>query len=143
MPPTLTVESYLAALDPVSAAGINALRQVVTGCHDDLVEQIKWNAPSFSHLGEDRVTLGVDRSRGFRVVLHRGAKPRDATGFSFLDNSGLATWPAPDRAVIALGDQQGIEANAEALGVLLARWIKATAEDIKTPAAHVRSSRPP
>ncbi|WP_425997680.1 DUF1801 domain-containing protein [Caulobacter sp. DWR1-3-2b1] len=121
----VSVEDYLAALEPSVRADIDALRAVVLGAHPGLTEEIKWNAPSFAHDGEDRVTLGFDRKGGYRIVLHRGAKPLDAAGFHFDDEAKLAVWPAPDRGLIALRDRAAIEAEAAEVGRLIGRWIEA------------------
>ena len=119
------VEDYLAALDPPVRADVDALRAVVLSAHPGLTEEIKWNAPSFAHDGQDRVTLGLDNKGGYRVVLHRGAKLLDSAGFYFDDGAKLAEWPAPDRGVIALRDRAAIDARAAALTSLIGRWIEA------------------
>ena len=72
---TDAVESWLAKQAPEARAGIEALRAVVQRAAPGLEETIKWNAPSYADAGADRVTLGLDRKGGFRVVLHRGAAP--------------------------------------------------------------------
>jgi hypothetical protein len=121
-----SVEAYLAALDPAVRADIDRLRVLVLGADPGLTEEIKWNAPSFAHEGRDRVTLGLERKGGYRVVLHRGAKVVDADGFSFIDDTGLATWPAPDRGVIALKDRARIDSVSADITRLIGRWIAAT-----------------
>ena len=67
------VETWLAAQTDDRRAGIEALRRLVQDAAPGLGEHIKWNAPSFTAQGEDRVTLGLPPKGGFRVVLHRGA----------------------------------------------------------------------
>lgn len=119
------VEAYLENLDPVARMQIDALRKIVRASHDSLVEHIKWNAPSFMLDGEDRITLGLDRKGGVRLVLHRGAKARAADDFAFTDPAGLAAWPSPDRGVIQFRDVIEIEANADDLAALCARWLAA------------------
>ncbi|RZJ94850.1 MAG: DUF1801 domain-containing protein, partial [Brevundimonas sp.] len=66
------------------------LRDVALGAAPDVTEHIKWNAPSFCVEGDDRITLGLERSGAVRVVLHRGAKAKDAAGFVFDDPMKLA-----------------------------------------------------
>ena len=106
---------------------MNALRRQVAEAAEGLTEHIKWNGPSFVHGGDDRITLGLKPKGGFRVVLHRGAKPRPLEGFLFPDPDGLAVWPAPDRGVVEFRDLAAIEANAEPFRRLVGRWIEATA----------------
>jgi Domain of unknown function (DU1801) len=122
----MSVEDYLAAQEPSVRKAIDALRAIVLSAHPGLIEEIKWNAPSFAHDGQDRVTLGLDPKGGYRIVLHRGAKPLDTAGFHFVDDAKLAKWPAPDRGVITLKDLAEIEARREAISGLIARWIEAT-----------------
>jgi hypothetical protein len=121
-----TVDTYLAALDPAARADVDRLRALVLGADPGLTEEIKWNAPSFAHEGRDRVTLGLDRKGGYRIVLHRGAKVVNADGFSFIDETGLATWPAPDRGVIALKDRARIDSVSADITRLIGHWIAAT-----------------
>jgi hypothetical protein len=92
-----------------------------------LSERIKWNAPSFALGDDDRITLGLERKGGVRVVLHRGAKVQDTAGFVFEDPAKLAKWPAPDRGVIVFAEAAAVEAQAEAFSDLCTRWLEATA----------------
>jgi hypothetical protein len=121
-----SIETYLAALDPAVRDDVDRLRALVREGCPALSEEIKWNAPSFAHDGQDRVTLGLDRKGGYRIVLHRGAKVADTAGFSFVDDTGLATWPAPDRGVIALKDRARIDSVGPDLTRLIGLWIDAT-----------------
>jgi hypothetical protein len=120
-----TVEAWLAALEPGVRADLDALRAVVSAADPGLVEEIKWNAPSYARDGEDRVTLGLNPKGGFRMVLHRGAKTLDTEGFAFADDDRLAKWPAKDRGVVTLGGRAEIDAKGPALTRLVARWVEA------------------
>ncbi len=126
MPKTPSVDEYRAALDAPTRDALDALRRIVIEAAPDLSEEIKWNAPSFSHEGRDRVTLGIEPRGGYRVVLHRGAKTEDTVGFRFDDPDRIATWPAPDRGVIRLRDAAEIEDRAASLTPLITRWVAAT-----------------
>lgn len=122
----ISVEDYRATLDPPVRSDVDALRAIVLSAHPGLTEEIKWNAPSFAHDGQDRVTLGLDGKGGYRIVLHRGAKPLDTTAFQFADVDKLAKWPAPDRGVVTLKDLAEINARGAAISRLISRWIEAT-----------------
>lgn len=124
MPPKTykSVEAFLADLTGEGLAVAEGLRALIKSARPDLAEGVKWNAPSFSLDGIDLLTLGVERDGSIRLVLHRGAKAQDATGFRFDDPEKLARWPAPDRGVVVVKDQAGLAARAAGLGDLVKRW---------------------
>lgn len=121
-----TVEAFRQGLDSHTLVMVDTLRAIISGAHMDLTERIKWNAPSFAMADEDCITLGLERKGGVRVVLHRGAKVKDATDFKFEDVSGLAKWPAPDRGIIIFIDQASIDANRTGFNDLCQRWLDLT-----------------
>jgi hypothetical protein len=119
------VDQWRASCPSEALLAIDALRTIILGVGPDLSETIKWNAPSFAQRGEDRITLGVERKGGVRVVLHRGARP-PAGAFAFEDLDRLAKWPAPDRGVITFADEQAVERRRLQLATLFTRWLEAT-----------------
>jgi len=121
------VDAFRQGLDSHTLVMVDTLRTIISGLDMGLTEQIKWNAPSFAIAGEDRITLGLERKGGVRVVLHRGAKVKDATDLKFEDVSGLAKWPAPDRGIVIFVDQQSINANRIGFSNLCRRWLDLTA----------------
>jgi hypothetical protein len=118
------IEVFRSALDSDTLAMIDRLRAIVAASHPSLTEQIKWNAPSFAIGGDDRITLGVERKGGVRVVLHRGAKPQPAAGFCFDDTAHLAKWPAADRGVMTWKDVAAIDRVEFQLKLICRRWIE-------------------
>lgn len=123
------VDSWLGDLSPQARQAVDRLREIVRAADPGLEENIKWNAPSFSDRGLDRVTLGLERRGGYRLVLHRGAAPADTAGFVFDDPAGVARWLSPDRGVATFGSLDHIEGAADALKDLVARWIVATRQE--------------
>jgi hypothetical protein len=119
-----SIDQFRAGLDATTLQIVDRLRQIIRAAHRDLSERIKWNAPSFALGDTDLITLGLERRGGVRVVLHRGAKPKDVAGFEFSDPAGLATWPAPDRGVIVFHGVEDVEARREGLEDLFARWLR-------------------
>lgn len=119
------VETWLDSLSPDERDGIERLRLIVHAAAPDMVETIKWNAPSFADGDQDRVTLGIERKGGWRMVLHRGAAPQDSTGFRFDDPDRLARWPTGDRGVVTLGSVDEIAPRQTGLEDLVRRWIAA------------------
>lgn len=124
---TDAVEKFRKTLAPDVLAMVDALRAAVAAAHPGLVESIKWNAPNFTVDGEDRITLGIERKGGVRLVLHRGAtRHADSAAFSFADDRKLARWAAPDRGVIVFGDLAAIRARAADLQALCRSWVEQT-----------------
>ena len=119
----ITLEAYLHGVDSAARPALDHLRRIVHDARPDLLEEVKWNAPSFSHNGEDRVTLGLDGKGGLRVVLHRGAAVKETAGFAFEDGDRLARWPAPDRGVVQFKSEADLAAKADALARLVRRWV--------------------
>ena len=112
------VAEYLDSLKPGDRAMVDALRALAQAAHPGVTEHIKWNAPSFCVGGDDRITLGLQPKGGVRAVLHRGAKVKDATGFTFAINLGHRLDAGKSEAEIA--------AVAPAIADLFARWLAAT-----------------
>lgn len=119
-----TIEDFRNSQDGTTLAMIDSLRAIVASASPSLDERIKWNAPSFAVGGDDRITLGVERKGGVRLVLHRGAKPLPTDDFRFDDPDGLAKWPSPDRGVIVFSDLDAIERVRDELALLCRRWIE-------------------
>lgn len=121
-----TVDTFRKSLSAADLATVDCLREIIDGSHDDLEESIKWNAPNFSFNGQDRITLGLERKGGVRVVFHLGAKTADNSGFQFDDMTGLARWPAPDRGVAVFRDLESVEARRNEIADLCKRWLQVT-----------------
>lgn len=124
-----TIDTFRQSLPADTLATVDALRAAIAAAAPRLVERLKWNAPSFalsSAEDDDRITLGLERKSGVRVVFHRGAKAKDVTGFAFEDSAKLARWLAPDRGVVVFADAAAVAAKQEALDDLCRRWIAAT-----------------
>lgn len=120
-----TVDRFLEGVDPESRDALQAVRRLVLAAHEGVTEHIKWNGPSFCCGGDNRITTGLERKGGIRVVLHRGAKPRPLSAFRFEDPNGLASWLAPDRGVVRFTTAADVERCADAFQDLAGRWISA------------------
>ncbi|MNR87388.1 hypothetical protein D3C72_182550 [compost metagenome] len=121
-----SVEKFMQALDHPLKVEIEAVRSLVKGANASLTEQIKWNAPSYCLDGDDRITLKLHPPRQIQLVFHRGAKVKDASGFSFSDASGLIDWAAADRGLVTIRDLQDLESKRDALVTLVKQWLEAT-----------------
>jgi hypothetical protein len=62
------------------------------------------------------------------LILHRGAKVKDASDFNFEDTSGLIVWKAKDRGQIELTSTDDVSKNLNNLTPLFRAWFKYTAK---------------
>jgi len=122
------VATYLSELRHPLREGMTALREAILRSSESITEHIKWNAPSFCHGGDDRVTFRLPPKGGLQLIFHRGAKVKDTAGFTFADPSGLIVWAAPDRGIVTLTDLAEVRAKTPKLILLIHAWMHATAE---------------
>lgn len=120
------ISGFLDTLDEGPRKTIETLRAIVRRAHPDIEEGFKWNAPNFTLNGQDRITLGIVRNGGVRIVLHRGSKPQALNGFTFDDPEGLMKWPEADRGVLILKDDADAARVEDKLVALCTRWLAAT-----------------
>ncbi len=119
-----TVEEFLTNLDHPRVDDIRRVRAGLLADDAELGERIKWNAPSFGHDGDDRVTFRLQPRDRFELVFHRGVHKRDDP-FSFDDPDQLITWATSDRGTTVVPD--ALTDDDEARLVALAhRWLQAT-----------------
>ena len=118
-----TVEEFRAGLAPEDLAIVDRLRTLASSAAAGLEERIKWNAPSFALGDVDRITLGLERKGGVRVVLHRGAKSKPTAGFAFEAPGDLVRWPAPDRGVMTFSQASEIDRRKADIGDIFRRWL--------------------
>jgi hypothetical protein len=107
---------------------LDALRAIVRRAAPALVEEVKWNAPSFRLPGgEHCITCNVGARDRVRLVFHRGARAKDGTRpKQRIDDGGLCEWPAPDRAVATFRSLEDVEASAGALVKFVRAWVAAS-----------------
>jgi hypothetical protein len=126
MTPSAEVEQYLAELQHPLKEGVLQLRAAILGADPGITEHVKWNAPSFRHGGEDRLTFRLQPRGKLQLIFHRGAEVRaDAATFTFADPTGLMTWPSPDRAVIDFPDLTFVAEHRSDVVDLVKRWVSA------------------
>jgi hypothetical protein len=80
------VDQFMARLEHPLKEGVQRLRTAILASNDTITEHIKWNAPSFRHAGQDRVTFRLQPDDKLQLIFHRGAKVRtDTAAFAFND----------------------------------------------------------
>ncbi|MEF3305243.1 DUF1801 domain-containing protein [Paenibacillus sp. GYB003] len=123
------VLDYLNKLDHPLKQEIEAVRNVILSADNSITEHIKWNAPSFCHNGDDRITFHLRGAGPIRLVFHCGAKAkkRQGQGRLFEDGTGLLDWVTDDRATVVFADMADVEAKKDQLAVVVAKWLEAAA----------------
>ena len=120
------VDAYLDELQHARKAEVAALRLVILSAVPDLVERIKWNAPSFGLGDDDRITMRLHPGDRLQLILHRGAKAGADDFFRFEDPDRLIAWAAPDRGVVTFKDADDLARKSAALSEILRRWVACT-----------------
>ena len=120
------VDDYLAALVHRRKDEIEMVRGIIRAADPTLTEKIKWNAPSYGHGDDDRITLRLQPGDRVDVIFHRGAQKQAVAGFAFADPSALMKMLAPDRGMVAFADAADIAAKADRFAALVVAWLAAT-----------------
>ena len=124
--PVSVVDAYLDDLVHARKDEVLALRELILAAVPDLVERIKWNAPSFGPGEDDRITMRLHPGDRLQLILHRGAKAGADDLFRFEDPGKLIAWAAPDRGVVNFKDAADMAGKAEPLSDILRRWVACT-----------------
>lgn len=127
MPTALGVGQFLDALTPpqrdVAAQLVGCIRKI----KPRLEEGIKWNAPSFKHLGEDRLTLNLSAKDRVRLILHCGAKAGPKRSGRLIDSeSELLDWASNDRAIISFTTADEVRGAERELAGIIKAWLAAS-----------------
>lgn len=123
-----TAAAFMDQLDHPLKDVAAELRDIVRHAHPELTEGVKWNAPSYSIGGDDRITFNLSANDKVRIIFHRGAKMKDArTGHGIIDDpAGLLEWASDDRAIATFRTQEEAASAKRALVAVIKEWIKAT-----------------
>lgn len=124
----MTADDFLKIADHAMKTELLELRKIIRDSDKTLTEQIKWNAPSFCHNGDDRITFNLAKKDSLLIIFHRGAKAKKMN-FSkpiLNEHSNLLEWPANDRAVMKFKDMTEVNKNREKLRAIVKEWIKVT-----------------
>jgi len=119
-----TIDECRRDLAPTQLETVDRLRALAAGATPELTERIKWNAPSFAKGDTDRITLGIEKNGGVRVVLHRGATAKTPPGFTFAAPADLVQWAAPDRGILRFANVAAVDNRAGEIGDLFRRWLE-------------------
>lgn len=122
------VADFMDKLEHPMKREIEALRAIVRDADARLAEGIKWNAPSYSVDGEDRITFNLRGKGMIRLVFHAGAKKKNLNIRAAWgeDKSGLLEWAADDRAIVKLAGMDDVREKEDRLANAIRRWLEAT-----------------
>lgn len=126
----MTVDDFIKNTDHPLKKELIDLRQIIRESDKTLTEQIKWNAPSFCHNGDDRITFNLAKKDSVLLIFHRGARAKKMkfTKPILTKNVDLLEWPANDRAVMKFVTMDEVNTNKAKLRSIVKEWIKVTAE---------------
>jgi uncharacterized protein YdhG (YjbR/CyaY superfamily) len=107
---------------------VTALLRSITEECPNLTETIKWNAPSFSDSGKDRMTIMLHKKNIVGLILHTGAKPKEDKKAPRLydDGTGLLEWNSNVRATISFTSIDDFLAKQELFKKAVTTWISKT-----------------
>jgi hypothetical protein len=100
------VEQYMDALDHPLKKEVIALRKIIKGANASLNERIKWNAPSYYHIG-DIVTFGPYRQGKVLLVFHHL--------FVVKVSSGLLEGDYKDRRLVYFSNMKQVKESKDEL----------------------------
>ncbi|HEX6811001.1 MAG TPA: DUF1801 domain-containing protein [Planctomycetota bacterium] len=127
------VAAFLRELEHPLKPELLALAKLILGASPEIQAGIKWNSPSFKTadwfatinvLGGGRPPRPADPP-ALRLILHRGAKRKDAKKPEIADPAGLLQWLGEDRALVALDADSFAKAKTRtALRAIVREWVR-------------------
>ena len=119
------VDKYFAELDHPKKALAAELRRIILAASNGITEHIKWNAPSFSYGGNDRITFNMRSANEVRVIFHRGAKKNmNGSRPTFEAPGGLLKWLGEDRGMVTFTNADQLSAVSKEFTDLVRRWVE-------------------
>jgi hypothetical protein len=123
-PATADVEAFVKLLNHPHKTGINRLRAAIKSLDPRIVEEIKWNAPSFK-IDDHFATFKLYPPECIQIVLHTGVKPKTPLrAFALDDPYKLLKWPAVDRCVLTLTSSGHAEQLEKVVTKMVKQWIE-------------------
>lgn len=121
-----SVEEFLASLSAERRGEVTALREVVSEAEPRLVEIVKWNSPSYTLAGVDRLTINAAGRGPVRLILHLGvatAEDTDAAPTFDGDPDGLLAWHSDIRASLTMPDPDELPGARGAMIRVIRAWL--------------------
>ena len=122
---SVEVDKYFAGLDHPKKAVAAELRRIILSASDGIGEHIKWNSPSFTYRGNDRITFNMRSREEVRIIFHRGARKNlNGSRPPFADGSGMLKWLGEERGMVTFADPDELTATQENFIDLVRRWVE-------------------
>jgi len=113
---TKEVDDFMQELDHPLKAQVHMIREIIKNVNNEITEQIKWKAPSFSYKGEYLVTFNLRDQQKIHLVFHN---PQIANV-----KSKLLEGDYEDRSMAYFADENDIKAKKATLEKALRDLIK-------------------
>ncbi len=110
------VDEFMEELDHPFKAEVQTVREIIKNSHQDITEEIKWNAPSFSYKDEYLVTFNLREKKRIHLVFHNPQIARVKSKLLEGDYTG--------RRMTYFSDMDDIKAKKTALQKALKALIK-------------------
>lgn len=120
------IHAFLDHLEVDKREQVLALRSIILKAQPDLIEHIKWNAPSYLYKGEDRLTFNlINKQQLVMLVFHMGVKrPENKKAHPIMDDqSGLISWNSDCRGTMSFKNIADIESKSDILTSLIVNWL--------------------
>lgn len=104
---TVQVDEFMDRLDHPLKAEVEMVRKIIKDVNPEIVEQIRWKAPSFSYKGEYLVTFNLWEKKRIHLVFHNPMIARV--------KSKLLEGDYDERRMAYFADQDDIRAKTPAL----------------------------
>ncbi|MCB0732132.1 MAG: DUF1801 domain-containing protein [Ignavibacteriae bacterium] len=119
----ITVNEFMKCLDHPFKDGIELLRNVIKNSNKNVIEEIKWNAPSYK-IDFHFATFKLYPPKNIQLVLHTDAKVKEnPKKFKLDDPHKIIKWATPDRCVITIKSYEEAEKLKKYISDIIKSWI--------------------
>ncbi len=121
-----TVDEFLDDLEADKKSQVLKLREYILDTQPELNEHIKWNAPSYTEGGNDRITFNLFNKEGLvKLVFHMGvSRKEDKKGKPILDDKFLVMeWASDIRGYITFMNLEDVIRKEKAVKQLTSEWL--------------------
>jgi hypothetical protein len=121
-------QAFLSEFDDERKPLLEEMLKAIKEAQSDLSEIIKWNAPSFSDNGKDRLTIMLHKKNRVGLILHTGARPKEDKKAPplFEDSTGLLEWNSNIRATISFSSMEDFFSKRSLFKQAVNNWIVQT-----------------